>query len=426
MMRGVLVCAVVILLHCIHTSAIPLRLKQTVAPPAPATAHYGPEAYDAFSSVVGRVGDNAQAEERYLRTNLMETRASCRHDLHKLKHAFEEHQHILTAANKTMQLNQQKAESARAKSQRLEPIIEEKKRMLKNLEMDINSGDVQMKLAQEVAHNKTQDAHVVISAVKALFSLLSAMNGSPGVPAASKQHTFMFREKLQDAQKHIKDPHVMRFLEATLSSLGSATSTPDGADLAKLQLLLSLLRSQMKDYVDSVKANIKVDKDNWDTQIIEMDQQRTLLKTEITERSKRLEQLKSRADLADQAAAASNATLNGPKAEEIQLISDQLNLTRTDCRRKLHHIKEALIAVQQQLRVTSVVGDMQFSPDDNQLLGRLSANVAPPKATLVDASGKRCCVMCPASKGRKACGDKCVDRTDTCRTVEGCACTDRD
>ena len=42
-----------------------------------------------------------------------------------------------------------------------------------------------------------------------------------------------------------------------------------------------------------------------------------------------------------------------------------------------------------------------------------------PFNTACDSTGIECCVICTTSK---ACGDTCIDRSETCRVAAGCAC----
>ena len=81
--------------------------------------------------------------------------------------------------------------------------------------MNLNAGAVRLKQAEAVAANKTQDSKVVLSALSALFSLLSAINGAD--PHPHRHHrfrsptAFMFRERMLRTQKEVSDASVLRF-----------------------------------------------------------------------------------------------------------------------------------------------------------------------------------------------------------------------
>jgi len=141
-----------------------------------------------------------------------------------------------------------------------------------------------------------------------MLSQLNGYNATTDVTAASAR----FREQIAHAQAQVQDAQVLRFLETTLQSMADLPAAlPSKEDIAKLRLLLSLLKSQMMQYAQTVTTDVGVETGLWTTRASQMKQQLVLIQQNIDRRVTQEKFFRNKARLARQAIKASNETLTG-------------------------------------------------------------------------------------------------------------------
>jgi len=275
-----------------------------------------------------------------------------------------------------------------------------------------------------IAANKTKDATTVIAAVQALFTMLSTIVAN----ANKDSHAITrFRQQMSNAQSQVSDPSVIRFVETTLGSLSTvgAKDVPNKEDIQSLRLLLSLLRSQLMQFVETVKADHKAEADLWDTQRVQLQTQLQLLRKEIAALTTSVKKAKNIVRTTSKTISIQKALLNGTTMAEYKLIQEQIVTATRDCTTTATEFKRLKHNRKVAEKLVADLDNLAFSKEDNDILDTIFHDVKLPPLNKVDPTGKRCCVFCDrVRKNHKPCGDKCIRNDETCpaETLEGCAC----
>jgi len=413
-------------------------LQPSEAAASASSAQRPSDAMDQFKSLLTRMNTNVGSEQRVHDVELMEANRACEDSLRRLNASRDALEITLAATNKTLTVNLKRFNKAQKSLKLALPRLEKKKQMLAEVNKTLQAGEAEAQVHDRISENKTKDAQVALNAVKALFTMLSAINRGAmigSVNAEAKGAVHRFREQIQRTKAQVSDASVLRFMESTLQSLASATATsalrgpdesqlmPTKQDVENLRLLLSLLRSQLKQFVDTIKADGQAEDAVWQASRSALMSQITLLKDDITARQKEIDKLKQTSRVTGYTVKSLNATLQGVSGQELPLIKEQIATTKASCDAQRREADQQRVARKASLKFVKSLSQITFSRADSPILERMVKGLQLPALNKVDETGKRCCKLCDHLQGLKPCGDKCIKEEETCESsAEGCAC----